>query len=112
MANMAWVCITGAILGAAAVAPSGETFDIPDLESVLLLMAYGVVCSGIGWSMISSGLPRVPASLAGLALILQPVGAFAWDVLFFDRPTTITAFIGAGITIAAIYFGAYKSAAN
>lgn len=112
MANMAWVCTTGAVLGAAAVGPSGETFDIPDLESILLLMAYGIVCSGIGWSLISSGLQRVPASLAGLALILQPVGAFAWDVLFFDRPTTITAFIGAGITIGAIYLGTFKNAAK
>ncbi|MDA8137579.1 MAG: DMT family transporter [Desulfobacteraceae bacterium] len=73
-ANMAWVCAVGAIAGAMEILPSGENFTIPDLESLIFLIAYGIICSAIGWSLISRGLPKVSASLAGLALILQPIG--------------------------------------
>jgi len=107
-AGMVWVCLVGAAAGACAVYPSAETFAIPNLKSLLVLLAYGVLCSAMGWSLISRGLSKVPASIAGLMLILQPVCAFAWDVIFFDRPTTPIQYFGAALTVGAIYMGAVK----
>ena len=74
----------------------------------MFLAAYGVICTGVGWVFISKGLPRVSASVAGLALILQPTGSFLWDVLFFSRPTTWFQGTGAVLTIFAIYLGTVK----
>ena len=78
---------------------------IPDLQSLLFLTAYGIICSGIGWYLITKGLPSVSISLAGLSLILQPALAFIWDVLFFEKSVTSLNITGAVITIAAIYLG-------
>ncbi len=106
IANMAWVCIFGAIFGSFEVLPSGESFIVPDMQSFVSLLAYGVICSGAGWVLISRGLPNVPASMAGLALVMQPAMAFVWDVLFFARPASSLHIIGAVITLGAIYLGA------
>ena len=81
IANMAWLCIFGAFFGSLEVVASGESFIIPDIRS-LLSDRYGVICSSIGWYLITKGLPHVSISMAGLSLILQPALSFLWDVLF------------------------------
>lgn len=108
-ANMMWVCIFGSLLGSIFVMLSGETFVIPDAQNLVLLFAYGSICTAAGWVFITKGLPDVSASLAGLALILQPTGAFTWDLLFFARPTTSLQMTGAILTICAIYLGALRN---
>jgi drug/metabolite transporter (DMT)-like permease len=47
--------------------------------------------------------------VAGLALLLQPALAFGWDILFFDRPTTMLEYVGAAVVLAAIYLGSTGS---
>lgn len=106
VSNMAWLCLSGSVFGSLGVIASGETFTIPDIESLLYLVAYGVVCSSIGWYFITKGLPRVSTSLAGLSLMIQPTFSFLWDVLFFAKPVNFLNLIGAAITILAIYLGA------
>jgi drug/metabolite transporter (DMT)-like permease len=45
------------------------------------------------------------ASRAGLLLLLQPTGAFIWDILIFTRPTSGIEYFGAGLALTAIYLG-------
>ncbi len=84
---------------------SGESFSIPDGQSLLSLLAYALFSQVMGWSLISKGLPRIRASLAGPLLLLQPALAFAWDVLFFDREATSIIMVGFILTLGAIYMG-------
>ncbi len=84
---------------------SGESFLIPDAQSLLSLLAYALFSQVMGWSLISKGLPRIRASLAGLLLLLQPALAFAWDILFFDREATYAIMVGFILTLGAIYMG-------
>ncbi len=105
VSNMAWLCFFGSLFGSIGVMSTGETFIIPDLQSLLFLMAYGIICSGIGWYFITKGLPSVSISLAGLSLVLQPALAFIWDILFFDKSVTSLNILGAIATIVAIYLG-------
>jgi drug/metabolite transporter (DMT)-like permease len=86
----------------------GESFFIPDLTSLLAMIAYGIFCQALGWILISNGLPRMAASRAGLLLLLQPSGAFLWDILLFNRPATGWDLLGAGLALAAIYIGSTK----
>ncbi len=86
----------------------GESFAINDVPSWLSMIAYGVFCQALAWCLISAGLPRIAASRAGLLLLLSPIGSFLWDILFFRRPTTGLEFLGAGLTVAAIYVGSSK----
>ncbi len=107
--NMAWVCLFGAAVGALEVWGAGESFVIPDKQSAVLLIAYGSLCSGLGWGLITAGLPKLEASRAGLILILQPTLAFVWDIVLFARPTTWIDAFGAVLTLTAIYLGAVKT---
>jgi drug/metabolite transporter (DMT)-like permease len=85
---------------------SGDTFRIPDLQTALSLVALGLMIQTVGWLLITHSLPHIPAALAGLLLLLQPSLAFVWDVLFFDRATSTTAWAGVALALGAIYLGA------
>lgn len=83
----------------------GHSLAIPDGQTWVSLVAYGVFCQALGWIVISRALPHVDASRAGLILLLQPALTFIWDVLFFDRPTTYIEVFGALLALGAIYLG-------
>ncbi|MEA3233020.1 MAG: DMT family transporter, partial [Thermodesulfobacteriota bacterium] len=90
---------------------AGDTFKIPDRQSLLALAALGLFSQSIGWILIANALPKIRASLSGLILLLQPALAFIWDVLFFHRPTTWINWTGVLIALMAIYLGTAKSSA-
>jgi drug/metabolite transporter (DMT)-like permease len=85
---------------------TGDSLIIPSLQSAMALVALGLMSQTIGWLLITHSLPRIPAAVAGLILLLQPALAFVWDVLFFQRVTSTTAWLGVGLALAAIYMGA------
>lgn len=87
-----------------------SSFAIPDQTSLLSLVGVGLLSTTLGWSLISSAIRTIPATIAGLVLLLQPTLAFVWDVWFFSRPTKMVEFAGVGLILLAIYTGSYKSA--
>ena len=109
-ANLTWVSAITALLLVVAALAGHESLAIPDAETALVLIAYGVLCQALGWIIISRNFQRVDASRAALILLLQPALTFAWDILFFHRPTTGIEMVGALIAIAAIYLGAVRPA--
>ncbi|WP_372680351.1 hypothetical protein [Desulfosarcina sp.] len=60
----------------------------------------------MGWLLITRPLPRIPAAIAGLILVLQPPLSFTWDVLFVNRATSTMASTGVILARFAIYLGA------
>lgn len=106
-ANMGWICLISAfLLGITVIVEPNAGFGIPDLQTWAALLGLGIVGQVFGWVLISKGLPDVDASVAGLAILLQPALAFMWDILFFNRPTTTLEYIGAAVVLAGIYIGA------
>lgn len=99
------VSLTTAAFIAVEMVRSGDTFAIPDLQSLLSLSALGFFCQGIGWILIAHALPHLRVSLSGLILLMQPALAFIWDVLFFGRPTSGLNWLGVAIVLAGIYMG-------
>ncbi len=104
-ANMALVSLACAALIGLGVLGRGGEFSIPDAGSLAVLLVYGVFCQGLGWLLLSSGLPRLPASLGGLVMLAQPALAFVWDIVFFDRPTGPLGLVGASLALFAIWLG-------
>ena len=105
VSNMATVSVCcAAFLGIIALVQR-ESFVIPNAPSLGLLVTLGVIGQVLAWVLMSGGLPRVRRSLAGLTLLLQPLLASIWDVLFFKHPVTILQGAGAVVTLAAIYLG-------
>jgi drug/metabolite transporter (DMT)-like permease len=104
-ANLAVISLATALIMGAESHVLGEGFRIPDAQSAWALLAYGVICQALGWVIISRALVKIPASRAGLILLLQPTLAFVWDVFFFSRPTGGLDVLGAMLALGAIYLG-------
>lgn len=82
-----------------------QTFVIPDTTSFFSLVSLGFFSQFLGWLLIATSLPKLPLSTTGLLLLLQPSLAFIWDVLLFDRTTTMTNWLGLFLSLIGIYFG-------
>jgi drug/metabolite transporter (DMT)-like permease len=102
------VSISGAIVLGVVGLATGASFAIPDGGSLLALLGVGVLSTTVGWSMISSAVRHVPATVAGLILLLQPALAFVWDVMIFDRQTGGSEVFGILLILSAIYLGSYR----
>ena len=100
-----------AMLGAAAVFEGG-TLAIARGGDIGWLVCYGVLSHGLGMMFITSSLPLVTPTQAGVALLLQPTLSFIWDVAFFARPMSPREFLGAAIALTAIYLGARSRSEN
>ena len=81
------------------------SFAIPNLKTGIALIILGLFSQTIGWLLIANAMPKIPASITGLVLLLQPSLSFLWDILFFSRPTGMINFLGVFITLGAIYLG-------
>ena len=110
--NMALLSLATSLIMGIQLQLAGESFLIPDGISLAALAGYGFFSQMVGWILISTALPRVQVSLAGLIILLQPSLAFIWDILFFARPTGALEVTGAGLALTAIYLGLTRQKAQ
>ena len=106
------VSFSATVFLAAEVVQSNHSFRIPDLQTLFSLLALGVLSHALGWILIANALPKIHASLSGLILLLQPALAFIWDVLFFQRPTSLVNWLGVLLALTAIYLGMARKSAG
>lgn len=83
----------------------GGSFVVPFGAAWLWLALYGVACQAGGWFLISTGIARVPAAVAGLLLLLQPTLTFVWDWAIFSRRFTVLELVGAALALIGLYLG-------
>lgn len=103
IASMAVISLGCALFGLGACLASGSSLTIPTAFSGLMLLLYGLTGQALGGLLFTWGLPRLPASLGGPLMLVQPALAFIWDILIFNLPATSLTVLGAVITLAAIY---------
>ncbi len=104
-ADLAVISLASAALLVPVVYASGETLAISTVRDGVILLAYGLISQVIGWLIIARSLPGVPASRAGVILLLQPLLSFVWDVVLLGRPVSLREAAGAAIALAAIWLG-------
>lgn len=84
----------GPLLDATAVCAAGclawgvatDTLDlVPPAESVAWLVLLALSSQVLGWVLISVSLPRLPAALASVLLLVQPVGAVLLAAALVDE---------------------------
>ncbi|MDD5503832.1 MAG: DMT family transporter [Candidatus Omnitrophica bacterium] len=105
LATLTMITITNMLIMGAAALYSGESFAIPDTQSRLALLGYGIIPQVLAWVFIAVGLSRISPMQVGLILILQPVLAFVWDIIFFARHTPPIEIFGVIAVIGGIYLG-------
>jgi len=109
---MAWISLFSSLFFWVAMLTESDTFILPDILTVFILLALALVVQVLGWLLISSSLPKLKASQSGLILLLQPVLATIWGIIFFSEHLYWMQLVGAVITLAAIYWGSIKAIGN
>lgn len=99
------------LLGVAALV-EGDSFVIPDMQSVYALVGLGFFGQVFGWVLLTRAMPQLPASTIGLLLLLQPALSFVFDVILFARPTHATDWIGVALSLVGIFIGSYRPGAR
>lgn len=103
--EIAVVSMIGAVMLGVSALSEGESLAISHGTDLVWLVCYGVLSHGLGMLFITSSLPHVTTTQAGLALLLQPTLSFVWDVVFFARPMRPAELLGAALALFAIYLG-------
>ncbi|HYP48117.1 MAG TPA: DMT family transporter, partial [Thermoleophilaceae bacterium] len=73
--------LTGAIFSVLGGLAVGDLDWAPDLEAQAWLVLLAVSSQVLGWLLISVSLPRLPALVTSIVLMLQPVGSVALGAL-------------------------------
>ncbi|OAM43457.1 DMT family transporter [Eikenella halliae] len=77
-------------------------------RDVGLVLVYGVVMQCFAWGLIAYAIPLLSLSLTGLLLLSEPVAALLIDYFLLDKPINGWQWVGAALTLAAIYLGSLK----
>ena len=97
----------GIMLGYAWI--TGESLAIVDLQTLIMLMIYGVLVQFVGWLLVNRSIGFISLGLAGLILLLEPVITYFIDVVFLHKPTSAMQIGGAVLTVLAVYIGSLKA---
>ncbi|MGH2808578.1 MAG: DMT family transporter [Actinomycetota bacterium] len=74
----------------------------PGLESHGWLVALALTAQVAGWLLISRSLPRLPAAITSVVLLLQPVGAMALAAVALGEEPGPAQLAGAGLILAGV----------
>ena len=90
-------------VGALLVAPLDPHFAFtPTWPAHGWLALLALTAQVIGWLLIASALPRLPAVETSVLLMAQPVFAFIWGWLFFGERLSTLQWTGSGIVLVGV----------
>ena len=77
---------------------------LPNLQSHVYLAILGNLCQVLGWLIISIALPRLPAALTALILLIQPLGGIGIAMLFLNEHPTLIQLLGGTVILAGVVY--------
>jgi drug/metabolite transporter (DMT)-like permease len=86
--------IAGLIVGDADLAPAWP--------GVGWLIVLALTSQVIGWLLISTSLPRLPAAMTSLMLVIQPVGSVALAALILGESPSAVQLLGVAVVLSAV----------
>ena len=81
---------------------TGRAEAPPGLDSHGWLALLAFTSQSIGWLLISVSLPRLPAALTSMVLLLQPVGAMLLARAVLDERPSVAQVIGAALILSGV----------
>lgn len=108
IALMVMINIGGALFVLPIALIENAAFFPNDLQSWGLVIIYGVVMQCFAWGLIAFAIPRLSLALTGLILLSEPVAALVIDYFWLDKPINALQWLGASVTLFAIYIGSVK----
>jgi drug/metabolite transporter (DMT)-like permease len=100
--------LSGAVFSAIGGIAVGDIDWVPGLESQAWLVLLALSSQVLGWLLISVSLPRLPAVLTSIVLMLQPVSSvFLAAVLLSEAPSPVQ-LLGVAVVIAGVAVATLK----
>ncbi len=103
--------LSGAAVAAAAGALYGATDLVPAWPAHGWLVLLALSSQVVGWLLISVSLPRLPAALTSLLLLIQPVSSVALAALILDERPSLLQVTGVVVILAGVVVAARQSRA-
>ena len=96
-------CIFSALGGVA-----GDLDWTPGLESTAWLVTLALTSQVLGWLLISVSLPRLPAVITSIVLMLQPVATVFLGVVLLDEAPAAVQLSGVAVVLAGVAFATVR----
>jgi drug/metabolite transporter (DMT)-like permease len=80
----------------------GDAHLVPTWPSAGWLVLLALSSQVVGWLLITSSLPRLPAALTSVLLTLQPLGAVALAALIFGESPSPLQLVGVALVLAGL----------
>ena len=96
--------LSGAVFCAIAGVAIGDIDWAPGAESQAWLVVLALSSQVLGWMLISTSLPRLPAALTSILLMLQPVTSVMLGAVLLDESPSAIQLSGVAIVLAAVGF--------
>ena len=93
----------GTVAGALLCAPLDPRFQIaPTWPAHLWLVLLALVSQVVGWLLIATALPRLPALETSIMLLVQPVFAVVWGMLVFAERLSALQWTGSALVLGGV----------
>ena len=96
--------LTAAVLAAAIGAIWGDARFTPVFPGAWWLITLAITSQVLGWMLITISLPRLPAALTSLLLMIQPIGSMALGALIFGESPSALQLLGVLIVLGAVVY--------
>jgi drug/metabolite transporter (DMT)-like permease len=104
--------LSGALFSAVGGIAVGDIEWAPGLEAQFWLVLLALSSQVLGWLLISVSLPRLPAVLTSILLMLQPVSTVFLGVLIFSEAPSELQLSGVAVVLAGVAFATMGSRAR
>ncbi len=99
---------TSAAVSAVAGALLGEVDLVPSWPAHGWLLLLALTSQVVGWLLISVSLPRLPAALTSVLLLVQPIGSVALGVLILDEHPSPLQLLGVVVILGGVLLATLK----
>lgn len=96
--------LTAAIVASVIGAIWGDAHFIPAFPGAWWLMTLALTSQVTGWLLITISLPRLPAALTSLLLMIQPIGSLILGALIFGESPSALQLLGVLVVLGAVVY--------
>ncbi len=96
--------LTAALVASVVGALWGDARFIPAFPGAWWLITLALTSQVLGWTLITISLPRLPAALTSLLLMIQPIGSLILGALIFGESPSALQLLGVLVVLVAVVY--------
>jgi drug/metabolite transporter (DMT)-like permease len=104
--------LSGFVFSALGGIAVGDLDPVPDPEAQAWLVTLALTSQVVGWLLISVSLPRLPAVVTSIVLMLQPVSSVVLGVLLLSEAPSAIQLAGVAVVLAGVAFATVRPRAR